>query len=87
MILRLIARIVRAWINITKRITDMRVIKPGIVKQQEWTAVCRNCGCVFAYNTADIRVMRRDSVVCPTCGRRIDVTDRDKTEQEAENQE
>lgn len=59
----------------------MKIVKPGIIRDKEWTTTCPNCGCVFTYNTADIRVMRRDSVVCPTCGRRIDVTDRDNVQE------
>ena len=56
----------------------MRVIKAGIIRKQEWTTTCHNCGCVFAYEKGDIHADQRegDFVVCPTCRAYINVMNR-----------
>lgn len=55
----------------------MKIVKSGNFNG-EWNAKCPRCGCEFTYRVKDIRSMHRDTVSCPECLLRIDVTDRDK---------
>lgn len=56
----------------------MRIIKEGRQPAKSWQEQCPDCGCVFVFDNSDVTFEQRegDSVQCPTCSRRIDVTRR-----------
>ena len=63
----------------------MRIIKEGKKPATEWQITCERCGCVFAFNGADISYIQREDsewVNCPSCHVAIDVKDRNKWEEE-----
>lgn len=52
----------------------MRIIKEGKKPKTEIETTCERCGCVFAYESKDVRYDQRETaswVKCPQCGKVI----------------
>ena len=63
----------------------MRIIKEGRKPKTEWKVTCKECGCVFVFNSRDINYDQREGdewVNCPNCRHAYDVKDRDNWEDE-----
>lgn len=56
----------------------MKIIKKGKIRKEEWRGLCLDCHCEFIYDGDDIKIDQRegDYIVCPTCGKYINVTGR-----------
>lgn len=56
----------------------MKIIKKGKIRKEEWRGSCLDCHCEFMYDRNDIKIDQRegDYVVCPTCGKFINVMGR-----------
>lgn len=56
----------------------MKIIKQGEAKKEEWRGLCLYCHCEFIYDRNDIKIDQRegDYVVCPICGKYINVMGR-----------
>ncbi|MBO5080371.1 MAG: hypothetical protein J6B82_05765 [Bacteroidaceae bacterium] len=63
----------------------MRIIKEGRKPKTEWKVTCKECGCVFVFDSRDINYDQREGdewVNCPTCGEGFRVNNRNNWEDE-----